>query len=78
MSYRCTSETKANEWNHKVSDSTLLELAAKGALPVKKVRQYISEGRLKIDMLLCSLDFGEYGEGAQVLKKYYPELFLMN
>lgn len=76
MSYRCTQPTKATEWNHQVSDETLLDLAVNGSLPKHKVREYIKQGRIKIDMLLSQLKFGQFENGAQVLKFYYPELFL--
>jgi len=74
--YRSTQSSQATEWSYNISDETLLDLAAKGSMPKKRLRAYVKEGRIKIDKLLAALKFGPYENGDKVLKHYYPELFL--
>lgn len=67
--------SKATEWKA-ISDSSIVDLAARGALPVQKLKEYMDQNRVSSSMVLSQIDFSDPVKGAQVLKKYYHALFL--
>jgi len=74
MSIYNLTPSKATEWKP-ATDTTILELAGRGALAVTRLKHYLTLGRITSTQVLKNIDFSDMTTGAAVLKKYYAVLF---